>query len=555
MHERIESGCISISKGEPASVVVDENLEITQFRGDTRRYFTLPKGRATCSLKKVMRDSDLFLGVERLVSIALQTGNVTNARCRCQGGSETVDVEVTPLTAGQVRSALIVFEVALEPGTDESNPGFDTRDRQIYWMKQQLDNADERFLFAMEAQQASREEGEYKTEAALSANQDLRRANETLKKANLNLLSANATLVQARDLGVSIVETVRQPLLILDSDLRIRMANRAFYRTFRVSQLEAVGHDLCSLSGGSWDIPGLQVLLKGLLQDGSWFPDFDVEREFPELGRRNLILGGCLIPGLKLILLAVDDVTERKSAALRAEEHLRVSEKMEALGRLSGGIVHDFNNLLTAILCYSELLQTELAWNARAAAQVLEIKKAGERARSLTQQLLDFSRPSLAKIETVNLNLILADLEQMLRRLVDDGIHISIKCAPDLWQAKVDPSEIGRAIMNLWLNARDAMPSGGNLSIQTANLTIAEGDVSAYGLAPGRYIVLSVQDTGVGMNAETKSHLFKPFFTTKDTGKGTGLGLVTVLQIVSKKRRYHSLRIRARRGGQRSGSS
>jgi two-component system, chemotaxis family, CheB/CheR fusion protein len=194
------------------------------------------------------------------------------------------------------------------------------------------------------------------------------------------LLAKNAALAQARDFAMAIVETVRQPLMVLDTELRIRMANRAFYRTFQMSPLEAEGQDIYSLSRGSWDLPGLRGSLDGLLRGGDSFPDFEVERDFPNVGRRSLVLGGCRIHHLRMVLLAIDDITERKLAqqALRQnEEHLRQSQKMEAVGRLAGGIAHDFNNLLTAIIGYSTLLYERLAGDESAMHQVLEIKNAG----------------------------------------------------------------------------------------------------------------------------------------------------------------------------------
>ena len=416
-------------------------------------------------------------------------------------------------------------------------------------MKQQLADAKERFLSAIEEQQSSREESQNTTEEALSANEELQSLNEELETAKEELQSANEELItvndelqakntalaQARDFAMSIVETVRQPLLVLDTDLRIRMANRAFYRAFQGSPVEAEGQVIYSLSRGSWDLPGLRDSLDGLLQGGHSFPDFEVERDFPGVGRRSLVLGGCRINHLKMILLAVDDITERKLAqqALRkSEEHLRQSQKMEAVGRLAGGIAHDFNNLLTAIIGYSELLEDTLAGNHPALAQVLEIKTAGERAASLTQQLLAFSRRQMLQPQILDLNAIVADFDRMLRRLVGERITVVVDCDPALWHVRVDAGEIGRAIMNLSLNARDAMPEGGTLTIQTANATLAEADAANHELAPGRYVMMVVHDTGVGMDPEMRAHIFEPFFTTKDLGKGTGLGLAIVLGVV-----------------------
>jgi signal transduction histidine kinase/CheY-like chemotaxis protein len=275
--------------------------------------------------------------------------------------------------------------------------------------------------------------------------------------------------------------------------------------------------------------------LNRLLQGGSSFPDFEVQRDLPNLGRRTLVLGGCRIDHLQMILLAVDDITEHRLAqhALhKREEHLRQSQKMEAVGRLAGGIAHDFNNLLTVVIGYSGLLHDGLAGNEAALQQVLEIRTAGERAASLTRQLLAFSRRQVLQPKVVDLNTIVAEFGGMLHRLVDERIKVIVNRAPALWQVKADPGEIGRVIMNLALNARDAMPGGGTLTIETANVTLTQAQVENLEIAPGPYSMMAVNDTGVGMSAEMQAQIFEPFFTTKETGKGTGLGLATVLGIV-----------------------
>jgi signal transduction histidine kinase/ActR/RegA family two-component response regulator len=340
-------------------------------------------------------------------------------------------------------------------------------------------------------------------------------------------------LGQSRDFATSIVETVRQPLLVLDMEFRIKLANRAFYQTFQVTPLEAEGQVLYALSRGQWDIPGLRDLLDGLAKGGSSFPDFEFERDFPGIGHRHLVVGGCRLDPLNMIVLAVDDVTEPKEAemALRKSD-LRQSRRMEAIGRLAGGIAHDSNNLLTAIIGYSDLLIDTLAGDEPALQHVLEIKAAGDRAASLTQQLLALSRRQVPQPKVLDLNLIVANFERTLRRLVGERIAIVIDCPPSLWRVRADPGEIGRAIMNLALNARDAMPDAGTMTIETANVTVAGADAIEQDLAHGRYVTLAVRDTGIGMDAETKVHIFEPFFTTKEAGKGAGLGLASVLSVV-----------------------
>ena len=554
---RKEVDRILLSKYSPAGVVVDDDLEVLEIRGKASPYLTLPVGRVSFNLMKLIPDTGLLLEVEKLIQQARKSGEPARRErmpYEQDGRPGALNVEVVPLDSSQKRSNLILFEpipdaVGGDPPLPDSLSESDARDRQISRLQQQLADAKERLLSAMEEHQSSREESQNTTEEVLSANEELQSLNEELETAKEELQSTNEELVtvndelqakntalaQARDFAMSIVETVRQPLLVLDADLRIRMANRAFYRTFQVSPLEAEGQVIYSLSRGRWDLPGLRDKLDGLCQGANSFPDFEIEREFSNVGRRSLVVGGCRINHLRMILLAIDDITEHKlaqQALRRSEEHLRQSQKMEAVGRLAGGIAHDFNNLLTAIIGYSDLLIDTLSRNEPAVQQVLEIRSAGDRAASLTQQLLAFSRRQVLQPKVLDLNVIVAEFERMLRRLVGELIKVVVDCDPGLWQVRADPGEIGRAILNLSLNSRDAMPAGGTLTIETANLALAEADASGPAPAPGRYVTLTVRDTGVGMDAEMHAHIFEPFFTTKETGKGTGLGLATVFGIV-----------------------
>jgi PAS domain S-box-containing protein len=237
--------------------------------------------------------------------------------------------------------------------------------------------------------------------------------------------------------------------------------------------------------------------------------------------------------GRPIVLNAIRNLSE----TLALEAQLRQAQKMEAIGRLAGGVAHDFNNILTAILGYSDLVLMGDA-PADVRQNVEEVRKGAERAAALTRQLLAFSRKQVLQPLVLEMNDVVRNLDPMLRRVLRENVRIVHVPDPHLWRVKADPGQIEQVLINLAVNASDAMPEGGTLTIGTRNVNLGTREVGGIPVQPGAYVLLEVSDTGHGMDAETLAHAFEPFFTTKERGKGTGLGLATVYGIVKQSGGY-----------------
>jgi two-component system cell cycle sensor histidine kinase/response regulator CckA len=321
-----------------------------------------------------------------------------------------------------------------------------------------------------------------------------------------------------------------EPITIITvSDARYLDVNESFLRVTGYRREEVIGRT--SLDLGFWNQPEDRAkLIETVSKQGS-VRDFEFSFRTKSGENRTALESAEVIEvaGQQCLFAIFKDITERKVL----EKQLRQAQKMEAIGQLTGGIAHDFNNLLSVIMGYCEILENQLPPHNPLQKECEQIKKAGERAASLTRQLLAFSRQQILEPRVIDLNAAVIEMEIMLRRLIGSDIDFSTVLEPSLGSVKADRGQIEQVIMNLAVNARDAMPKGGRLTIETANVELDEEYVRRHsGQLPGSYVVLSVSDTGIGMNAEIQARIFDPFFTTKGLGKGTGLGLSTVYGVV-----------------------
>jgi signal transduction histidine kinase/CheY-like chemotaxis protein len=317
----------------------------------------------------------------------------------------------------------------------------------------------------------------------------------------------------------SVLESTTDCVLAISSDSLITYANhRARSRLFK--DIDPVGSVLWNIFPKLADAGFRQEVDAALAENKS----VSSERFLPELDAWFEIH---VNPSLEGVAFYLKDVTEKRELG----EQLRQAQKMEAIGRLAGGIAHDFNNLLTIILGFGQIVADDLS-NTDAKSNMAEVIKAGERASALTQRLLAFTRKQILEPEILDLNMVVTGMEGMLKRLIGEDVQITVQLSPHIGSIRADHHQLEQVVMNLAVNARDAMPAGGKLVISTGDTLVETSRAAVHGRAGGRYSMLTVRDTGSGMDAETKAKIFEPFFTTKGSGKGTGLGLSMVYGIV-----------------------
>lgn len=352
--------------------------------------------------------------------------------------------------------------------------------------------------------------------------------------------TAEASLRQSEERFRGIFEQGAVGIALIDREQRFFHANPAFCRMLGYEEHEIVGKSVLSITAPE-DQDASREKISSLYGDG--LAGIEVEKRY--VRKDGQVMWGHVSVALLRdesgrpvgSVAALQDITERKRAeeGLReTEDQLRQAQKMEAVGRLAGGIAHDFNNVLTAILGYSEMiLSSEEGLSSSLRSDVEEIRAAGQRASGLTRQILAFSRRQVLQPETLLLNDVLARMERLLRRTLGEDIELVTVVDPSLGFVEVDENQFEQVLVNLALNARDAMPTGGRLTLETANVALGKGCSRTHpGLQPGSYVKLAVSDTGMGMDAKTKSSVFEPFFTTKPPGEGTGLGLATAYGVM-----------------------
>lgn len=341
------------------------------------------------------------------------------------------------------------------------------------------------------------------------------------------------TLQKSEQMVLALLDSATQAIVSIDRTGKIVLTNRRAHEMFGYSAEELLGAGIeillpeskrSSHRGEREDYfarprirpMGIGMDLAGRRKDGKEFP-VEVSLSYLEM------------PQGVFAIAFVSDISQRKEL----EDQLMHAQKMEAVGRLAGGVAHDFNNMLTVIAGYNRMILDELSPLDPLRGYAEEILKAADRAGALTNQLLAFSRRQIMKPRVINVNAVIEQTEKMLRRLIGEDIELVFGLKSDSGNIRVDPGHVEQAIMNLAVNARDAMPLGGRLTLETANVHLDENYAKTHmGVTPGEFVMIAVSDSGIGMDAETKRRIFEPFFTTKEKGKGTGLGLATVYGMI-----------------------
>lgn len=372
--------------------------------------------------------------------------------------------------------------------------------------------------------------GDLRSRASAESRDEIGELALSFNKMTESLAESRQAILEEKSRLEELIRDVKEGVCFIDAAGNVALINKSIEESLGIRSEDVVGKPATEWS---WAVENIGEILS-VVKDGKQ-PYYAGEAVCG--GRQMEITASPIRSNGSSIgtVIVFRDVTDRK----RLEEEARQSQKIEAVGRLAGGIAHDFNNLLTVILGYTQLLLRRLAPADEMRPDVEVIDHAADRAAALTRQLLAFSRKQILAPAVLDLNGIVSGLTKMIRRIIGEDVDLVTVLAPDLGAVKADPGQVEQIIMNLVVNARDAMPQGGRLTIETANASLDGSFVHAHaGAAAGSYVMLAISDTGAGMDAETRSRIFEPFFTTKEVGKGTGLGLSMVYGVVKQSEGY-----------------
>ncbi|MES2692573.1 MAG: PAS domain S-box protein [Verrucomicrobiota bacterium] len=338
---------------------------------------------------------------------------------------------------------------------------------------------------------------------------------------------------QERSRLAAIIEHTEDAIVSITMEGIIIAWNHGAQRKYGYTAQEVIGHSILVLIPPEQCDDYLAVMKR--VRNGEVVPSYDAVRRRKDGTLINLSMGISPIETREGKIVGVSKISHEFSKVRRLEAQLIEAQKMEVIGQLTSGVAHDFNNILAVVLGYSELMLAELGPNHALYKAVLAVRHAAERGGGLTRQLLIFSRKEIVQFAVLDLNEVLEDMADMLRQLIDDNIELTVRPGVEIGRVRADLGYVGQVVMNLLVNARDAMPGGGKLCIATSDATLDESYATEHpGVVAGDYVMLSVSDTGTGISDEVKTRIFEPFFTTKPHGQGTGLGLATCQTIVQK---------------------
>ena len=569
-----------LGKRAPAGVIIDGMMNIVQFRGEIDQYLKLPPGTATLQLFKMAKE-----GLLLELRSAIYKAKKVNAPVRSeslrvnQGGQfKNVTIEVVPLRQALPNESrfLVLFEESLSTDLPESKSGRSARGgknktarkadnfEKIQFKKElaatksylksiideheriieELKSANEEALSSNEEFQSTNEELETAKEELQATNEETSTLNEDLHNRNLELARLNNDLV-------NLMNCVNIPTVILGKDHHIRRLTLTAVKMLNITTGD-IGRSIHDLK---LTIPILDFkeLIDSVLQtltpqqrdvqdtQGHWYQmRIQVYKTVDDV-IDGVVLSFTDIQAAKEHQATAAEwtedlekrVKERTEELAKSQSALLQSEKLEAVGRLAGGVAHDFNNLMTGILGMTEDVQESLGKGDRRRKDLDDVVNAAKKAMTVTKQLLAFGRKQVFDPRVLNINNVIGDMKKLLQRLLGEDINLITRLDPRLGNVHMDESSIEQVILNLTLNARDSMPKGGKITLQTTNMEITNDTPKLnIEIVPGRYVALTVTDEGTGISPESMPHIFEPFFTTKGEGKGTGLGLATVYGIV-----------------------